>query len=186
MAEFNGIALLATILLTVVVLALAFTDLRERRIPNVIVFPAALIGLFLNALKGWQGLWFGCKGLAFGFVLLFIPYLFRAMGAGDVKFLAAIGAFVGGVEVLRVLLLALLAYPPLALIFLIRQQKVRLTLKRFARLTSKLFGIFIPPLRIYAAQLEANDDPNIASARTPFGLSISIGTLLALYSNLLR
>lgn len=186
MAEFNGIALLATITLTAVALALAFTDLRERRIPNVIVFPAALAGLIFNALRGWQGLWFGCKGLAFGFALLIIPYLFRAMGAGDVKFLAAVGAFVGGVEVLRVLLLTLMAYPPLALVFLIQQQKLMLTLKRFAKLTSRLFGIFIPQFRMYATQLELNDDPTIASARTPFGLSISIGTLLALYSNLLR
>src|SRR5205823_3661024 len=117
---------------------------------------------------------------------LFIPYLFHAMGAGDVKFLAAIGAFVGGIEVVRVLLLALLVYPPLALVFLIQQRKVTLTMKRFARLTSKLFGVFIPPLRLYAAQLEASDNPDIASARTPFGLSISIGALLALYTNLLR
>ncbi len=186
MTEFSGIALLVLIVLTIVVITLAYTDLRERRIPNLIVFPAALIGLGLNACWGWAGLWFGIKGLVVGFALLFIPYLFQAMGAGDVKFLAAVGAFLGGVEVIRVLLLALLAYPPLALVFLIQQQKVKLTLKRFARLTGKIFGIFIPPLRLYATQLEVSDDPNIASARTPFGLSISIGTLLALYTNLLR
>lgn len=186
MTEFAGIALLATIILTVVVLAVAFTDLGERRIPNVIVFPAALIGLALNASRGWQGLWFGGKGLAIGFALLFIPHLFRAMGAGDVKFLAAVGAFVGSVDVFRVWLLALLVYPLLAFVFLVQQKKVRLTLRRFAKLTCKLFSVFIPALRFYAVQLEANDDPNIPSARTPFGLSISIGTLLALYTNLLR
>jgi prepilin peptidase CpaA len=186
MAEFTGITLLAAIALTGVVIAVAFFDLRERRIPNLIVFPAAILGLMLNASRGWQGLWFGCKGLAFGFALLFIPHLFRVMGAGDVKFLAAIGAFVGDVEVVRVLLLALLAYPLLATFFLIRQQKVTLTLKRFARLTSKLFGVFIPPLKFYAAQLEARDDPDVASATSPFGLAISVGTLLALYTNFLR
>ena len=186
MADFLGTAVLATSALTVVVILAAWFDLRERRIPNVIVFPAALVGMGLNAARGWDGLWFGGKGLLIGFGLLFIPYLLRAMGAGDVKFLAAIGGFVGGTGVVRVLLLALLAYPILAIGFLIQQQKFALTMKRFARLTSKLFGVFIPPLRLYAAQLEASDHPEIASATSPFGLAISIGTLLALYTNFLR
>jgi Flp pilus assembly protein protease CpaA len=103
-----------------------------------------------------------------------------------VKFLAAIGAFVGSAGVVRVLLLALMAYPLLALVFLLQQRKVTLTLKRFARLTCKLFGALIPPLRQYAAQLEARDDPEIASATSPFGLALSAGTLLALYTNFLR
>lgn len=191
MSRANEIVLLATLALTGLVIAVAIFDVRERRIPNLLVFPAAVIGLGLNASRGWPGLWFGMRGLGLGFALLFIPYLFRvlgvrAMAAGDVKFLASIGAFVGSIEVVRVLLLALLAYPMLAVVFLIQQQKVILTLKRFARLTSKLFGVFIPPLRLYAARLEASDNPHEASATTPFGLSLSIGTLLALYTNLLQ
>jgi prepilin peptidase CpaA len=186
MADFAGIPLLAVIALTVGVIAVAWFDVRERRIPNAIVFPAALGGLALNAARGWEGLWFGGQGLALGFALLFVPYLLRTMSAGDVKFLAAIGAFVGSSGIVRVLLLTLLAYPLLALGFTIQQRKVQLTLKRFVRLTSRLFGVFIPPLRLYAAQLAASDDPAIASAMTPFGLAISIGTLLALYTNFLR
>ncbi len=62
----------------------------------------------LNASQGWDGLAFGLKGLAVGFGLLFIPYLFGAMGAGDVKLLAAIGSFIGAAEVARVLLLTVL------------------------------------------------------------------------------
>ena len=186
MADFSGIALLAASVLTATVMLAAWYDLRERRIPNAVVFPAALVGIGLNAARGWDGLWFGGKGLLIGFGLLFIPYLLRSMGAGDVKFLAAVGAFVGGTGVVRVLLLALLAYPVLAIGFLIQQRKFALTMKRFAKLTCKLFGVFIPALRLYAGQLEASDDPAIASATSPFGLAIGIGTLLALYTDFLR
>ena len=186
MADFPGIALLAASTLTVVVILVAWFDLRERRIPNALVLPAAMMGLGLNAARGWDGLWFAGQGLLIGFGLLFIPYLLHAMGAGDVKFLAAIGAFVGGTGVVRVLLLALLVYPVLAVGFLIQQRKFALTMKRFARLTSKLFGVFIPAFRLYAMQLEASDDPEIASATSPFGLAISLGTLLALSTNFLR
>ena len=84
MTEFTGIALLATIILTVVVLAVAFTDLRERRIPNVIVFPAALIGLALNASRGWQGLWFGGKGLAIGFALVVVLMVSGSLNMTDI------------------------------------------------------------------------------------------------------
>ncbi len=186
MADFFGIAVLTTSVLMIFVLLVAWFDVRERRIPNALVLPAALVGIGLNAARSWDGLWFGGKGLLIGFGLLFIPYLLRVMAAGDVKFLAAIGAFVGGTGVVRVLLLALLAYPVLALGFLIQQRKLTLTLKRFARLTSSLFGVFIPALRLYAAQLAASDNPEIASATSPFGLALSLGTLLALYTNFLR
>lgn len=186
MADFPGTAVLAASALTVVVIVAAWFDWRERRIPNALVFPAALMGLSLNAARGWDGLWFGGKGLLIGFALLLIPYLLHAMGAGDVKFLAAIGAFVGGTGVVRVLLLALLVYPVLAVGFLIQQRKFALTMKRFAQLTSKLFGVFIPAFKLYAMQLEARDDPEIASATSPFGLAISLGTLLALFTDFLR
>jgi prepilin peptidase CpaA len=186
MADFFRISALTALVLTIVVLLVAWFDVRERRIPNLIVFPAAIAGITLNAFQGWVGLWLGCRGLLIGFALLFIPYLLRVMAAGDVKFLAAIGAFVGATGVVRVLLLALMAYPILAIVFLIQQRKLALTLKRFARLTSSLFGVFIPALRLYAAQLEASDNPEIDSATSPFGLAMSVGTLLALYTNFLR
>ena len=181
----NGFDLLATILLTVTVILVAFFDLRERRIPNNIVFPAALTGLVLNGLRGWAGLWFGGKGLLVGFGLLFIPYLFRVMGAGDVKFLAAIGSFVGVSGVVRVLLLGLLIYPLLAMVFMIQQRKVKLTIRRFGILTSRFFGVLIPQFRLYAERLKAFDDEEIDSATSPFGLTISVGTLIALYTTFL-
>ncbi len=186
MTDFPGIAIVITSFLIVIVILAAWFDLRERRIPNALVFPAALLGLSFNATRGWEGFLFGGKGLLIGFSLLLIPYLLHVMGAGDVKFLAAIGAFMGGTGVVRVLLLALMIYPVLAIGFLIQQRKFALTVNRFARLTSKMFGVFIPALRLYAAQLEAIDNPEIASATTPFGLAISIGTILALFTSFLR
>lgn len=186
MAEFNEIASVVDPALTIIVISAVWFDLRERRIPNLLVFPAAFTGLSLNAVRGWNGLWFSGKGLFVGLALLFIPYLLRVMGAGDVKLLAAIGSFVGTADVIRVLLLSLLAYPVLALGFLIHQRKLKLTLVRFGRLLLRLLGIFISPLKLYAERLEAMDNPEIASATSPFGVAISIGTLLAIYTQLLK
>jgi prepilin peptidase CpaA len=172
--------------LTLLAVAVAVFDLRERRIPNRLVFPAACIGVGLNATRGWGGLWLSLGGLAFGFGLLFIPYLLGAMWPGDVKFLAAVGSFVGASGVLRVFLLTLLCYPALALIFVLKDGKFGVTWLRFRRLLARMLGLFVPAFKLYAEKLHALDDASVASATTPFGVAISAGALLALYTPLLR
>ena len=171
--------------LTALVLAVSYKDWRERRVPNVLVFPAAALGLGLNALTGWDGLARSGMGLAAGFALLFLPYLVGGMRAGDVKLLAAIGAFTGAPQIVRVFLLTLLCYPLLAFCFVTRERKWKVTILRFRILLLKLLSMFAPALRLSAARLEAQDDPAVESVRTPFSLAIAMGTLLTLYTRLL-
>jgi prepilin peptidase CpaA len=174
-------------LLTAFIVAISVFDLRERRIPNLIVFPAAIIGLTLNlVMRGWEGLGFGLKGLAVGFALLFIPYLVGGMKAGDVKFLAAIGAFTGSTDVFRALIATLLCYPLFAAFAVIRERKLKLTWLRFRCVLLNFLGLFIPGMRLYAIRLEGHDDKNLPSVTTPFGVAIAAGTLIAVYTNFLR
>jgi prepilin peptidase CpaA len=177
---------ISAVILTGLVIAVSIFDLRERRIPNFLVFPAAFVGLGLNACLGWEGLFFGMKGLALGFALLFVPYLIGAYKPGDVKLLAAIGAFVGPTGVFRVILATFLCYPLLAAFFMIRQRKVDITLLRFRRVFFNFLGYFLPAFKLYAMRVEARDDQTIASATTPFSVSIALGTLVALYTTFLR
>ena len=174
-------------LLTAFVIAVSIFDLRDRRIPNFLVFPAVAIGLIVNLYRqSWNGLGFGLKGLAVGFALLVIPYAVGGMKAGDVKFLAAIGAFVGATDVVRALLATVLFYPALAAVAVIRDGKFKITWLRFRRVLFNFLGVFAPVMRIYALRLEGRDDQSIASATTPFGVSIAAGTLVAIYTNFLR
>jgi prepilin peptidase CpaA len=55
---------------------------------------------FQLANYGWSGLANGVLGLLLGFSLLFFPYLLGGLGAGDVKALAALGAWLGPTLVL--------------------------------------------------------------------------------------
>jgi prepilin peptidase CpaA len=174
-------------LLTLFVIAVSIFDIRERRIPNFLVFPAALIGLIINSLwRGWDGLAFGLKGLGIAFLLLFIPYLVGGMKAGDVKFLMAIGAFMGATDVVRALLATVLCYPLLAAVAVIKEGKLRVTWLRFRRVFWNFLGFFVPSLKLYAIHLDGQDDKSVTSVKTPFGVSIAIGTLLALYTDFLR
>lgn len=72
------------------------TDLHARRIPNWLTLSALLVGLLANAfLAGTQGALLALAGAGLGFALLIPFYAIRAIGAGDVKLLAAVGALLG-------------------------------------------------------------------------------------------
>lgn len=71
-------------------------DMREHRIPNPLCLSLLVTGLMAHALfHGWSGLLFGLGGAATGFALLIVLWLMRAMGAGDVKYMAGVGAWLG-------------------------------------------------------------------------------------------
>jgi len=86
------------------------TDFRSRRIPNVLTFGASVAAFaFWAASSGLAGLTFSLAGWLAG-CLLFLPwFLLRGMGAGDVKLLAALGAWVGPGAALWIALYAAVA-----------------------------------------------------------------------------
>ena len=75
---------------------IAWGDLRTRRIPNYLTLGTAVAGLAYNFMShGPSGLADGFLGMLLGFAFLILPYLWGGMGAGDVKALAALGAWLG-------------------------------------------------------------------------------------------
>jgi prepilin peptidase CpaA len=76
-------------------------DLRTRRIPNALTFGAAAVALvFRGMTAGAGGAADAAAGWLVGFALLVVPYALGGMGAGDVKLLAALGAWLGPAETL--------------------------------------------------------------------------------------
>jgi prepilin peptidase CpaA len=91
---------LAQIASIVVVLAACVPDIRTRRIPNALTFGAALAAaIFHGATSGWSGLMVSVAGWMVGAALFFPFFALRGMGAGDVKLMAAVGAWLGPLTV---------------------------------------------------------------------------------------
>jgi len=70
------------------------TDLHSRRIPNVLTFGAAIAGVIFHATWG-NGALFSVEGWALAAAAFIIPFALGGMGAGDVKLLGALGAWLG-------------------------------------------------------------------------------------------
>lgn len=96
--------------------AAAVVDIRLHRIPNHLTVPSAVFGLLFHTFfgGGW-GILLSFAGLAVGFGLLFLPWLLGGSGMGDVKLLAALGAWLGPTHLLYVFVVSVFLAAVLAL-----------------------------------------------------------------------
>lgn len=81
------------------------TDVRTRRIPNVLTFGAAAAGLGFHLVTGAsQGALVASSGWLVGVLVFFLPFALGGLGAGDVKLLGALGAWLGPMDIVWVAL----------------------------------------------------------------------------------
>jgi len=87
--------------LVVLLLVVMYTDYRWLRIPNVVTYPAMLVGLALSAFEGVPGVFFvsgpidHVAAIVLAFALAYPFYVAGGLKAGDAKLLMAIGAVRG-------------------------------------------------------------------------------------------
>lgn len=152
------------------------TDVRERRIPNLVTGPAIVAGLILHAISGgWRGLGDSAlAGLIAGGIFL-IFFLAGGMGAGDVKLMTAVGCF-GGLSALPVVAISTaIAGAVFALAIGIYNRRLRETLRNVVALLDHHGRHGLKP----------HPDLTLSNARTlrlPFALPIAAGCLFTLFT----
>ena len=141
---------LLTILAIVLFAAAAMSDLRWRRIPNMIPCALAALGLLRLAIlaPGWASSGLEAAIALAIFTLGAAAFHRGLLGGGDVKLLAAGGVWLGADAVASFLLLTALAGGILALVWIMRRS-------------------FAPPICAEAAAL-------------PYGVAIAAGGILAM------
>lgn len=166
---------LELVLLIALVLTAALFDLISSRIPNWLIVAGLIISLAYQTVSGYgTGFSTWAAGLGVGFALFLPMYMLRAMGAGDVKLMAMVGAFIGAQSVLTATLYTLLAGGLLSLVFMLGRgvaaqtlANVRFLLTDWALRASSGQGARLAPLQTTAARL-------------PYAVAIALGTGAAL------
>lgn len=155
------------------VTVLAITDFRSHRIPNRLTVPAALVALLVNVgVSGLEGALRSGTGLLVGLAVFLPFFLIGQFGAGDVKGMAAVGAFVGPYGVIVAAIGTLIAglFGGLAVLYMtggyaaVRSMFGRWTLQAFVLCTTGQKARMTAPA----------DDP--ARAYFPYGFAIACGT----------
>jgi prepilin peptidase CpaA len=101
----------------VICVAAAVCDIRTRRIPNVLTFGGALAGILANLwIGGLNGGAVSLLGWIVGVACFFPLFALKGMGAGDLKLLGALGAWIGPVAVIWVALFSSIAGGVMALV----------------------------------------------------------------------
>jgi prepilin peptidase CpaA len=92
----STIGVVPTVVVSVVAILASMTDVWKYKISNLLTVPLLFGGIAFHAItNGWSGLGFSMAGAAFGFGVLIFFYVLGGVGAGDVKFVAGIGAWLG-------------------------------------------------------------------------------------------
>jgi prepilin peptidase CpaA len=82
--------------ISAVMVEAAVIDGKQLRVPNWLTFHLVIGGLLFAAWTGgWSGLFGSLEGAALGLALMLPLYAIGGMGAGDVKLMAGVGAWVG-------------------------------------------------------------------------------------------
>lgn len=148
-------------------------DLRYRRIPNGLTLPALGIALCLHGATGaGPGLLLSAGGALAAGALLLPGYVMRFTGAGDVKLLMAVGAFLSFPLALKAALASLLVGGVIGLFTALRYDRLGEVLARSVGLARWIAA--------RAAGAPASK-PATSSLRVPFGVALALATTVTLF-----
>jgi prepilin peptidase CpaA len=147
-------------------------DYRTRRIPNWLTVSGALTGIAAQTfLAGSRGMMMSLQGLFLALLCLLPMVLLRAMGAGDWKLMGALGAILGPVMMLFVLVGAIFVSGVMAIVIIIRAKRVKET---FINVFVLVQGFLSFGLRNFPEI--TLDNPDLL--KLPFGVAAALATAL--------
>jgi prepilin peptidase CpaA len=156
-------------------LAACLTDLRWRRVPNLLTFGAVAVALLMRlAMHGITGLPGAVLGWTVGLAMLLPLFALRGLGGGDVKLLAAFGAFVGPRMVLWTGLYGAIAGGVLAVIVTTGGGVLGRTMANL--------GLMLSHWRVAGlAPVDGLTLDNSTSIRLPYAFPLACGLVMALW-----
>jgi len=152
--------------------AAAISDVRWRKIPRWATVAAALAGLVFHAVFG--GLQSSALAMLIAFAIGLLFFQLKAIGGGDVKLIAALGALLGLERWLFAMEIAVLVAAIIGVAQALRRGMLRQMLHNIASVVTWVLG------RGAVAHPTVNVT-NPAGLRAPFGVAAALGTVCAVW-----
>jgi prepilin peptidase CpaA len=153
--------------------AAAVSDYRTYRIPNLLTGGGIAFALVYNIVSPpWHADWtFAPAGMLLGLGAMLPLYALRALGAGDVKLMAMVGAFLGVAGTTQALLFSIVTGGIAALAYSLRK---RSTGPMLANAGAIMRGLLWSP--ISGANPQLRPDSMASVGKLAYGISIAVGT----------
>ncbi|HEY4759656.1 MAG TPA: prepilin peptidase [Thermoguttaceae bacterium] len=160
-------------LVSAVLIAAAIIDGWKLKVPNWLTFPFVFSGwIYSTAHFGWDGFGWSLGGTAVGLALLVPLYAIGGMGAGDVKLLAGVGAWVWSTVAFYAFCLSALFGGLIALVMIFVRRGWRKHSNQLLAIIQEIWLIREPSqLSAIAAQRKSS------MLLLPYGIPIAIGTI---------
>ncbi len=164
----------------------SISDIRQFKVYNALTFPCFIAGILFHAVaQGWGGLGYSLGGSALGLAVLILPYILGGIGAGDVKFVMAIGTWLGPTLLLPSILIGSIATGIYSFILIAQQGGFRETWLNIQLMFLRLAAI--------AKSLQFEDDfesvqkvcrkPDRGKRLIPFSALFSLGIVITFAVN---
>jgi prepilin peptidase CpaA len=158
---------------TITLIVAAVIDGYKLKVPNWLTFPFILSGLVVGLLTGgWAGLGYALLGMLVGLALLLPAYAIGGMGAGDVKLLAGVGAWIGTLDTLYAFCVSAVVGGIIAILMVLYRRDWKKHYYQFFAIWTEVVTIRDPEqLSTIAAERKST------MLLLPYGIPIAIGTI---------
>ena len=160
-------------LVSTVLVVAAVIDGLQLKVPNWLTFPLIAGGwIYSLAFFGVEGLGLSLLGTAIGLALLLPAYAIGGMGAGDVKLLAGVGAWIYATHTLLAFGISAVIGGAMAVVMVLWSGNWRKHLSQFQVIAGEIMTIRDPEqLAAIAAERKSS------MMLLPYGIPIAIGTI---------
>ncbi len=175
----SGFGIMVVVILVPAMLIASWNDYRNHRVSNRLNALIVLTGLGVQAFfGGWSGLEAGLLGVLVGFGMLVGLWAMRGMGAGDVKFMAAVGAWLGPLWTFQAVLVGGVLGGVIALGMIAYQRSWHATSVNVSILMTKMSSV-----RTAFSEFGSAGSLSSTCGVMPYAIPLAIGALAVLGSN---